>query len=52
MPLNTDEWFLPSNYTNFSKYNRPTLDKKIVDDNIPLRDKYKTRAFNWHFGKL
>lgn len=49
-PLNTEEWFLPSNYTLFSKYNRPTLDKKIVDKEIPPKDKYRVRALNWHFG--
>lgn len=52
MPLNTDEWFLPSNYTDFSKYSGPTLDKKIIKKAIPPKDKYRTRAFNWYFGKL
>lgn len=44
-PLNTDEWWLPSNFVNYSEYNRPKLDKVIVNN------KNGSRAFNWHFGK-
>jgi hypothetical protein len=50
-PLNTTNFWLPSNYIQYSEYNRPTLDKKIVDSKIPEKDKYRTRAFNWQFGK-
>jgi hypothetical protein len=50
-PLNTTEWYLPSNYVNYSEYNRPKLDKVIINDTIPPNDKYRTRASNWHFGK-
>lgn len=52
-PLNTTEWYLPANYVEYSEYNRPKLDKIIVnksDSNSP-NSKYRTRAFNWHFGK-
>lgn len=50
-PLNTTEWYLPSNYVDYSEYNRPKLDKVIINDTIPPNDKYRTRASNWHFGK-
>lgn len=49
-PLNTELWWVPANYTKYSEYNRPSLDK-IFKDNIPQKDKYRTRAMNWQFGK-
>lgn len=49
-PMNMINWYLPSNYSDFSDFNDKTLDKKILTDKIPKIDKYRTRALNWHFG--
>jgi hypothetical protein len=50
-PMNMTNWYLPSNYSNYSEYNDKTLDKKILKDKIPKQDRFRTRAFNWQFGE-
>jgi hypothetical protein len=46
-PINTDEWFLPANYVEYSEYNKPSLKSIITRNND---DKNSVRAFNWYFG--